>query len=153
VLPKPQLGQASETGTDCLLASVLVPSEAAPQTDEMKTGKGKARVLNHSIRRDGRFGPRRFGASAVAYRLRITEPVQQDPATALVFRLGGGIAKPFRLPFALRFFPRAVPWAVIAMHLRRARTLEPHVPAPFGLWPTPVQSNLQSSCSSWPRRG
>jgi len=29
------------------------------------------------------------------------------------------IAKPFRLPLSLCFFPRAVPWAVIVLHLRR----------------------------------
>ena len=70
-----------------------------------------------SNRRDGRFGARRFGA--VAYRLRTTEPVQQDPATALVLWSWEGYREAFQASFPHTFFPRAVPWAVIVLHLRR----------------------------------
>ena len=65
--------------------------------------------------------------SAVAYRLRTTEPVQQDPATALVICPGRIIAKPFRLPFRHTLSPGRRP-GLLSCCTFGAQNLEPHVP-------------------------
>jgi len=52
------------------------------------------------------------------------------------------IAKPFRLPFRTAFSPGRCP-GLLSCCTFGAQNLEPHVPAPFGLWPTPVQPNLR----------
>jgi len=57
------------------------------------------------------------------------------------------IAKPFRLTFRTPFSPGRCP-GLLSCCTFGAQNLEPHVPAPFALWPTPIQPNLQSSCSS-----
>jgi len=103
----------------------------------MKTGKGVEP-----------FKPARWKVrssaiwSAVACRLRTIEPVQEDPATASVISPGRVIAKPFRLPFRSPSSPGRCP-GLLSRCTFGAQNLEPHVPASFGLWPTPVPPNLR----------
>ena len=115
--------------------------EAAPQTLEMKTGKGKGVEP---------FKPTRWKVrssaiwSSVAVKLRTTEPVQQGPATTLVICPGRVIAKPFRLPLPPPF-PQGVALGCyrVAPSARRTLNLTGRLPSGCG----PLRN--RSSCSSW----
>jgi len=92
------------------------------------------RVLNYSNRWDGRFGARRFGVR-VAYRLRITEPGQQDPATALVVRLDELSRSLSSFIFRTPFSPGRGALGCYRVAPSALQNLEPPVPAPSGCGP------------------
>ena len=58
----------------------------------------------------------------------------------------GGIEKPFRLLFRTPFSPGRCP-GLLSCCTFGAQNLDPHVPAPFGLWPN--SGPTQSSWPSW----